>query len=742
MCAIKTPFQACVKIKAKGGAPGVDYLSIEEFERHLAKNLSEIQKSLLEQTYTPEPTRRVYIPKDDGEKRKISIPAIKDKIVQEAVRITIEPLFEARFLSSSFAYRANKGPHKAILKLEELLKEGKHWVAQADIDNFFDSINHSLLLQFVQERIWEEPVLRLIKLWLKMGIIDKNEWIEIKEGVPQGGIISPLLSNIYLHSFDLEMLRRKYHLVRYADDFIFAEETKSVAEEALNYADSFLHHHLSLNIAKTEVRHLQNGFVFLGFLFHQNKKTIAPEKIQKMKEKICEIVRGEKDFGQMIFQLNHTIRGWRNYYGISECEEPFHFLEGVIFQEIRNKIKNTPDLNRSVVKERLLSLDLLIPKTPSMKDKFLNLLLYKSKEEPLMKKDKELPSVKKAIAAKRKRYEHLLAVESNLVVTHPNSFLGKSSKRVVLREQRRKVKEIPIYRLKNILITSNGVAISSDLIKFCCQNEVSITFFNEFGYPYGYLFTSRLPFHRLTILQTEAINGEKGLLLAKTFVRGKIRNQINLLKYYNKYRKRKESSFRIEIEQALNKMNLLLQKLEELSTDELLINRLFAIEGQAASIYWSLIKTLLANDVFFEGRERKGARDLVNSLLNYGYGVLYSQVYKAIILAGLNPNIGFLHRGNTERPALLYDLVEEFRQPVVDRAVIGLIRKKVKLNIQGIYLTDDTKLRLVNTIMKELNSRVYYRNRRVKLVEVIHEQAERLAKFLKGLEDYQPFVFY
>lgn len=255
-----------------------------------------------------------------------------------------------------------------------------------------------------------------------------------------------------------------------------------------------------------------------------------------------------------------------------------------------------------------------------------------------------LSSIKKDVARKKRKYERILSEESILVISVPGSFVGKTSQRVVVKEKRRKIKEIPFYRLKNILITSYGVSISSNLVKNCIEENIPIIFFDSYGRPYAHILSPQFPFYKLGMAQLSAVNDRNGIYLAKSFVEGKIRNQINLIKYYRKYKARKEFQFSQECEEGIGKMQALTQKLAELGKDNSLENlrpRIMNIEGQAASYYWSLIKYLLSNDVYFEGRERRSAIDLVNSLLNYGYGILYSQVYRSIILAGLNPNISF-----------------------------------------------------------------------------------------------------
>lgn len=170
---------------------GIDNVSIKVFERKLENNLKEISQSLQRETYIPEPTKRIFIPKDNlKERRKIALPTVRDKIVQEATRSIIEPLFNSIFIDNSFAYIPNRGPQKAIYKVEHYIRQGNIWIATFDIDDFFDSINHKLLIKLISNKIWEKEILRIVKLWLKMGIIEKNKWVELSAGIPQGGNIS------------------------------------------------------------------------------------------------------------------------------------------------------------------------------------------------------------------------------------------------------------------------------------------------------------------------------------------------------------------------------------------------------------------------------------------------------------------------------------------------------------------------------------------------------------------------
>ncbi|VUT26261.1 MAG: Reverse transcriptase (RNA-dependent DNA polymerase) [Candidatus Methanolliviera sp. GoM_asphalt] len=213
--------EAWKKVKKNKGAAGIDKVTIDEFERNLERNLNEIQRLLRQDKYEPMPVNRIYIPKSDGKQRPLGIPIIRDRVVQQALKNVIEPIFEAEFLDSSYGYRAERSAKQAIEQIEAVRDEGHEWVLDADIKAFFDMVNHEKLMDAIAERISDGRVLRLIRAFLKADIMEQG--LGLREnviGTPQGGVISPLLANIYLHYFDERMAELGYEVVRYADDCV------------------------------------------------------------------------------------------------------------------------------------------------------------------------------------------------------------------------------------------------------------------------------------------------------------------------------------------------------------------------------------------------------------------------------------------------------------------------------------------------------------------------------------------
>jgi RNA-directed DNA polymerase len=239
------------KVKTNKGAAGIDGITIGKFESNQEKYLIELEHQLKTETYIPKAVKRVYIPKGQGKMRPLGIPAIKDRIAQQAIKMVLEPIFEKEFLDVSFGFRPNKGAHMAIAEVDRLIKEGYTWVLDADLQNYFDAIPHEKLLMKVEQRISDGRINRLLRLWLKQEIMDDcKNWVPTT-GAAQGGVISPLLSNIYLHDLDVAVTNAGFKMLRYADDFVILTRSRQEAEEALNLVQLWtIQHELALHPEK------------------------------------------------------------------------------------------------------------------------------------------------------------------------------------------------------------------------------------------------------------------------------------------------------------------------------------------------------------------------------------------------------------------------------------------------------------------------------------------------------------
>ena len=313
--------EAWKKVKKNKGAAGIDKVTIDEFERNLEQNLNEIQRLLRQDKYEPTPVNRVYIPKSDGKQRPLGIPIIRDRVVQQALKNVIEPIFEAEFLDSSFGYRAERSAKQAIEQIEAVRDEGHEWVLDADIKAFFDTVNHEKLMDAVAERISDGRVLRLIRAFLKADIMEQG--LGLREnviGTPQGGVISPLLANIYLHYFDERMAELGYEVVRYADDFLVLCEDEEEAKEAITHVKEILDElELTLHPEKTKIKNFSEGVDFLGFTVYIGHKVPRKEAVKKYKDAVRRVTRRNLPINleMVIVKLNPIIVGWGNYFKIA-----------------------------------------------------------------------------------------------------------------------------------------------------------------------------------------------------------------------------------------------------------------------------------------------------------------------------------------------------------------------------------------------------------------------------------------
>jgi len=340
-----------------------------------------------------------------------------------------------------------------------------------------------------------------------------------------------------------------------------------------------------------------------------------------------------------------------------------------------------------------------------------------------------------------------MAIIKHLIVDQFGTHVGKHSARlrVTRIKTNEKVAEAPLIHLNAVLIASRGVSISADAVRECAERGIPIFFISSTGTPYASLYSSHLTGTIATRrAQLSAYEDERGVIVARAVALGKVLNQINVLRYLSKNRKETEPDIFATIQEKVLELSDIVAGLERLTASSIEEVReiILGAEGQAAQIYWQGIKELLKQDLNWPGRRTRGAQDVFNQALNYGYGVLYGQVERALVLAGLDPYAGFLHADRPGKPSLVLDLIEEFRQQVVDRPLVGMVNKKVALQQDPSgRLTLETRRAVAERILKRLEGKVRYEGKRATLRAVLQSQARHLATFLRGERDmYEPFV--
>jgi RNA-directed DNA polymerase len=310
--------RAFEQVRANDGSSGVDGMAIEELRDWLGNNLNSLRKDVLNEKYQVSPVRKVEIPKPTGGTRMLGIPTVKDRFIQQAIHQELSRHYEPHFSEYSYGFRPNRSAGQAILQATEYIKEGKEWVVDIDLEKFFDKINHDRLMQRLSKGIGDKRLLRLINAFLKAGMMEGGLMEQRIAGTPQGGPLSPLLSNIVLDELDKELEVRGHSFCRYADDCNIYVRSKKAGERVLASVTEFIEKKLKLKVNQTKsgVRHCSD-VKFLGYtLLSEGGIRIADKSISRLKDKVRDITKRNRgvEFSQVIKELNRAIVGWSNYF--------------------------------------------------------------------------------------------------------------------------------------------------------------------------------------------------------------------------------------------------------------------------------------------------------------------------------------------------------------------------------------------------------------------------------------------
>ena len=354
--------RAYKQVKKNKGSPGVDNMTVEDLTEYLKLNIVQIKKQLLAGDYQPSPVKRVEIPKPDGGIRQLGIPTVVDRFVQQAVGQVLNQIYDSNFSESSFGFRPRRSAQDAIKQSKRYVEEGYKNVVDIDLEKFFDKVQHDVLMNKLKQKIKDARVLKLIRRFLKAGIMNNNEMIESTEGTPQGGPLSPLLSNIILDRLDKELEKRGHKFCRYADDCNIYVRTKRAGERVMQSVAQFISTELKLNVNKDKsaVAHVSRR-KFLGYTFNLRTKStvqITPHKksVEKFKLKVKALMRKGRGCNIKRFieeDLNPVLRGWHQYFKISDTKYTFIVLDEWIRRRIRciywRQLKNNKTRFRKMV---------------------------------------------------------------------------------------------------------------------------------------------------------------------------------------------------------------------------------------------------------------------------------------------------------------------------------------------------------------------------------------------------------
>ena len=316
-------------VQSNKGAPGIDKMPVEVLKSYFAEHGEEIKDQIRDKKYQPRPVRRVYIPKAKGKMRPLGIPVVVDRVIRQAVAQVLSRGYERYFSEFSYGFRVNRDCHMAIEKALEYLNNGCEWVVDLDIEKYFDTVNHDKLISILRERINDAPTLHLIRSFLKAGVMEDGLVSPTEEGVPQGGPLSPVLSNVYLDKLDKELEGRGLHFARYADDCNIFVRSEKAADRVMTSVTSWLERKLRLRVSASKTKVVRpNDSAFLGFTFWKSKEGWKPRPLEARKDKLhkkiqeilCRRQAAAQPLSYTFTKLNQVLRGWINYFRIGSIK--------------------------------------------------------------------------------------------------------------------------------------------------------------------------------------------------------------------------------------------------------------------------------------------------------------------------------------------------------------------------------------------------------------------------------------
>ena len=694
------------KVAAKQGSAGVDNETIADFGNNLSQNLTLLRDSIANNSYQPLPCKQAFLPKGKGKFRELKIPTIRDRIIQHALLNVITPLIESQFSASSFAYRPNLSYINAVEKVAYYRDNGYVFVLDADIVKFFDNIDHQQLLNKFKKFLNHEDILSLIKAWITAGVLTENGLITSTKGIPQGAVISPFLANIYLDEFDQIISNSDLKLVRYADDFlVLANSQKRIISAYYQVASLLKSWHLELHEQKSQITNFERGFRFLGHGFLQN--AIFPLEDSSPK-------RGKnkgKFKGKKKLQLPQEKK--------EEKKVILNSLENSQLISLKEKNLSSDYENLELINLPQVSLELDSSLTANVQE--LNNLV--------------LPT---NFSEENKYWNQEMAT---LYLVEQGAFLAKNHLRFIVQVSKTKKLELPLNDVERILVFGN-IHLTTPVINTCLQNNIIVLFLNLSGHYKGHLWSGESVHLSTQLAQFERRND---LLfqynVSRAIVYGKLLNSKQLLMRLN--RKRKNT----EVKKVIFQLNSDLEALEKADN----IDSLRGYEGIGAARYFPAFGQLITNSDFsFRLRNRQPPKDPVNSLLSFGYTLLFNNVLSLIIAEGLSPYLANFHYGEEKKPYLAFDLMEEFRSPIVDSLVIKLVNKsivkpkdfdKVASN-GGIYISGEGKRIFFKHFENRMNEAVSHPSLQspVTYRQAIQLQIRAYKQSLLSCVPYEPFL--
>jgi CRISP-associated protein Cas1 len=680
-----TNFQlAWAEVSGNNGCAGVDGETIGHFALNVDRYLVELCRAVASKTYRPLPLRQILIPKKDGSWRKLGVPTVRDRIVQQALLNVLHPVLEPQFEPCSFAYRPGRSHLAAVRQVEQWRDRGYDWVLDGDIVQFFDRLDRERLLAEVTERMDEPRFLALLRGWISAPVLTAAGLEMTQCGIPQGAVISPILANVYLDDLDELLTQAGLKLVRYADDFLVLARSQARTVQARQEVAEWLTGiGLELHPEKTQITTFDRGFRFLGHAFAGD--VVVP--VQRHKP---------------------------------VPNAPLHRSELRI-------VHADPAVGPTVMQQALVEA-LQTAQRPIPPPLFV-VLGYAV----------QLPA-KGAIASKETQWKPDM---SALYLVQQGSTIRKEQGRFLIQHPKEPEDEIPIREVEQILVFGN-IQLTTSVITTCLELQIPVVYLSQMGEYKGHLWSAEATDLVLETAQFRRQGeAEWQRAMARTITQGKLGNSKELLLRLN--RKRQIESV-AETITALDGDRAAVGKLENTP----MIDSIRGYEGAGAARYFAALNQLIVNPGFaLTKREFHPPTDPMNSLLSFGYTLLYNNVFSLLLVEGLNPYLGNLHGTERQRADLACDLMEEFRSPVVDTMVMKLVNKKILSPTDftypnesgGVYLEEPGR----RIFLKHFDARISEQTSHpdvqspVSYRRAIQLQVKRYARAVLGNAAYEPF---
>jgi group II intron reverse transcriptase/maturase/CRISPR-associated endonuclease Cas1 len=673
-----------------------------------------------------EPKKSFFIPKSDGSYREITIPSTKSKIIQRVLATELADVIV--FSDRSYAFRKGKSPYKAIMRIKDALYRYRY-VAKADIKSFFDTIDHDILIYKLKKIIKDKKIIELIAYYQSKGMLRKGQWIDKNEGIYQGDVLSPLLSNIYLNDFDFYMQQKGFMHIRYSDDLLFFGKDKAQASLARKVASDYLAKlKLQFNMKKTYLSDIDKGFEYLGVRFVGNSISIDTQKLSQKLQKLTNETKNMRLDYRLIEKLNEKTIGFKNYYAkLIDDESQMQMLQDKLDEIVVDKIVQAKIKNELHSKQAIRELiDNLQPYSVDIQHtKWINTLISKAYEQISLQKP--LKSAKTIIATEKRQYlqQHIKSTE--LIISEVGAYLGFSQGKIKVKIKGKVVSQVPINRITRIVLLNKHSSISTYLIYECAKHKIDIDFIDSLS-PYAILTYHQHVIPNIHLAQLKSYFSPKGLEIVKEIVLSKSKNQINLIKYLNRRRDDNRLSKQIEI------MQRLYSKIKNANDKK----SLMGIEGNISVHYWNAFGLVLDIDGFV--RTHQNSKDEINQALNYGYAIIYNRVQSALLHEGLNLYYPLYHSMQSKKPTLVFDMVEEFRQPIVDREILSILNRGQKITQTNGKLSKQSIKLIVQNIQERLATPTPSRYGKTPLYNIIKLQSNLLKRSILDKTKYKGFV--